>query len=55
MERIAFRNLSEYGAWSEAEVKAMAADEDVVDGPNDKGEMFERPGKASDPLPKPYA
>lgn len=55
LERIAFRNLSEYGAWSEAEVKAMAADEDVVDGPNDQGEMFDRPGKASDLLPKPYA
>jgi len=26
----------------------------VKDGPNDQGEMFERPGKLSDPLPKPY-
>jgi ubiquinol-cytochrome c reductase cytochrome c1 subunit len=55
LERIAFRNLSEYGAWSEAEVKAMAADEDVVDGPDDQGEMFDRPGKASDMFPSPYA
>mmetsp|Transcript_25162 Transcript_25162/g.37011 ORF Transcript_25162/g.37011 Transcript_25162/m.37011 type:complete len:278 (+) Transcript_25162:45-878(+) len=33
----------------------MAEEVDVVDGPNDDGEMFERPGKLSDPLPKPYA
>lgn len=29
--------------------------EEVVDGPNDEGEMFERPGRLSDPLPSPYA
>jgi hypothetical protein len=27
----------------------------VVDGPNDEGEMFDRPGRLSDPLPRPYA
>ena len=27
---------------------------EVEDGPNDEGEMFERPGKLSDPLPRPY-
>ena len=27
----------------------------VVDGPNEEGDMFERPGKLSDPFPKPYA
>jgi ubiquinol-cytochrome c reductase cytochrome c1 subunit len=26
-----------------------------VDGPNDEGEMFTRPGKLSDKLPAPYA
>lgn len=55
LERIAYRNLVEYGAWSEKEAKAMAEAQDVVDGPNAEGEMFERPGKLSDPLPKPYA
>ena len=25
-----------------------------MDGPNDSGEMFERPGKLSDYFPKPY-
>ncbi|KAJ8600607.1 hypothetical protein CTAYLR_010045 [Chrysophaeum taylorii] len=55
VNRLAFRNLVEYGAWSEAEVKAMAEEVDVVDGPNDEGEMFERPGKLSDYMPGPYA
>jgi ubiquinol-cytochrome c reductase cytochrome c1 subunit len=36
------------------ELLAMAEEADVEDGPNDEGEMFERPGKLSDPLPKPY-
>jgi len=26
----------------------------VKDGPNDKGEMFDRPGKLSDYFPNPY-
>lgn len=38
-----------------ADLLAMAEDVDVVDGPNDEGEMFERPGKLSDPIPSPYA
>jgi ubiquinol-cytochrome c reductase cytochrome c1 subunit len=37
-----------------AELVQMAGEVDVLDGPNDEGEMFERPGKLSDPLPKPY-
>lgn len=32
----------------------MAEETDVVDGPNDEGEMFERPGKLSDYMPSPY-
>lgn len=42
-------------AYTEDEAKAMAADIEVTDGPDDEGEMFERPGKLSDVLPKPYA
>ncbi|KAK8576777.1 hypothetical protein V6N13_015210 [Hibiscus sabdariffa] len=33
----------------------MAAEIEVVDGPNDEGEMFTRPGKLSDRFPQPYA
>ena len=54
MERICFRNLVGV-THTEEQAKRMAADIDVEDGPNDEGEMFERPGKLSDPLPKPYA
>lgn len=28
---------------------------EVEDGPNDEGESFTRPGRLSDPLPRPYA
>jgi len=49
-----FRNLTDLG-YSEEEVKAFAATFTVVDGPNDEGEMFERPALPSDPLPAPYA
>jgi len=54
MRFLAFRNLVEV-AYSEAEAKEIAAEAMVVDGPNDAGEMFERPGKLSDYFPKPYA
>jgi len=32
----------------------MTAEWDVTDGPDDSGEMFERPGKPSDKFPSPY-
>lgn len=54
LNRIAFRNLVGV-CYTEDEVKEMAADIDVEDGPNDEGEMFDRPGKLSDKLPAPYA
>merc|ERR1719152_771970 len=33
----------------------MCAEVDVEDGPDDTGQMFERPAKLSDRLPSPYA
>jgi len=36
------------------ELVAMASEAEFVDGPNDEGEMFERPGKLTDHLPSPY-
>jgi len=53
LKRVAFRNLEEIG-FSEAEVKALAASYQVKDGPNDDGDMFDRPGKPSDYFPSPY-
>ncbi len=51
---LSYRNLGEIG-FTEAEVKAIAADHMVQDGPNDDGEMFERPAKPSDRFVGPYA
>lgn len=41
-------------AYSAAEAKALAAEIEVQDGPNDDGEMYDRPGKLADCLPSPY-
>ena len=53
LKRIAFRNLAEIGL-SEDEVKAVAMEYSIEDGPDEEGEMFERPGKPSDYFPTPY-
>lgn len=50
---LAFRNLQALG-YTEDEVKAIAAEYTVMDGPNDQGEMFERPARPSDRKPSPY-
>ena len=41
MKYIAFRNFADLG-YNEAEIKALAAEYEVEDGPNDDGEMFMR-------------
>jgi cytochrome c1 len=53
---LAFRNLGDPGGpgFSEGQVKALAATYKVKDGPNDAGEMYERPGRPSDHLPPPF-
>jgi len=38
----------------EEEAKAEAAEHEYQDGPDETGDYFMRPGKLSDPLPKPY-
>ncbi|XP_066521351.1 cytochrome c1, heme protein, mitochondrial isoform X2 [Hoplias malabaricus] len=53
MEYLAFRNLVGV-SHTEEEVKALAEEVEVVDGPDESGEMFTRPGKLSDYFPKPY-
>ena len=56
MSLMRFRNLSQEGGpeFSEDEVKALAAAFQVQAGPDDQGEMFERPGIPSDPFPSPF-
>lgn len=54
LELIAYRNLVGV-SHTEEQAKALAASFEIVDGPNDEGEMFERKGKLSDIFPSPYA
>jgi ubiquinol-cytochrome c reductase cytochrome c1 subunit len=55
MKLVAFRSLSQPGGpgFSEGQVKTIAGEFRVNDGPNDRGEMFERPGRPSDYIPSP--
>lgn len=54
MKRIAFRNLHALG-YNEEEIKAIAGSYTVTDGPNDEGEMFDRPARPSDHFKSPFA
>lgn len=54
MNRLAFRNLVGV-AYTEDEMKDIAKDIEVTDGPDDAGNMFSRPGKLADYFPPPYA
>lgn len=53
LSRVAWRNLVGVSHTVD-EVKEMAAEVEYEDGPNDDGEMFQRPGKLADYLPSPY-
>merc|ERR1711977_250206 len=53
MNLMAYRNLVDV-CYTEEEVREMCEEVEVEDGPNDEGEMFERPAKLSDPWPEPY-
>jgi ubiquinol-cytochrome c reductase cytochrome c1 subunit len=58
MHLLSYRNLRALGL-TEAQVAAIAATVQIQDGPNDEGQMFERPGRPSDrfrsPFPNPQA
>jgi ubiquinol-cytochrome c reductase cytochrome c1 subunit len=53
---LSYRNLGEPGGpeFSDDNVLQFAADAQVTDGPNDDGEMFQRPGKPADRFVSPY-
>lgn len=53
LDHVAYRNL-EFLGYSEDQVKAIASEATVTDGPNDDGEMFDRPGRPSDVFVNPY-
>ena len=50
---VAYRNLRELGL-TEAQVEAIAAQFQITDGPNDEGQMFERPGRPADRFRSPF-
>ena len=54
MSLVSFRTLEGLG-YSEAQVKAFAANYEVQDGPNGDGDMFTRKAVPSDYFPSPYA
>jgi cytochrome c1 len=56
MRLLSYRNLGEGGGpeFSPEAVKALAEEIQVTDGPNDKGEMYQRPGRPSDQFRSPY-
>ena len=53
MRLVSYRNLSGLG-YNNDELKAISAQFEVMDGPNDDGEMFSRPGRPSDKFADPY-
>jgi ubiquinol-cytochrome c reductase cytochrome c1 subunit len=53
MKYLAYRDLGALG-YTPDQVKAVAASVTVTDGPNDEGQMFERPGRPSDPFKSPF-
>jgi ubiquinol-cytochrome c reductase cytochrome b/c1 subunit len=53
---VSFRNLAEPGGpeFTPAQAATVAAEHKIQDGPNDQGEMFERPGRLADRFPAPF-
>jgi ubiquinol-cytochrome c reductase cytochrome c1 subunit len=56
LSRVAFRTLADPGGpgFTEDQVKSLAAEYTISDGPNDEGKMFDRPGRPSDHFPPPF-
>lgn len=53
LKYFSYRNLVN-ATHTEEQAKLIAKSKDMVDGPNDQGEMFDRPGKLSDTFKSPY-
>jgi len=53
---LAFRNLADPGGpdFTEAQAKTIAESFQVTAGPNDQGQMFQRPGTLADRFPPPF-
>ncbi|MBV8120789.1 MAG: cytochrome c1 [Alphaproteobacteria bacterium] len=53
VKHLYFRDLAALG-YTEDQVKAIAATDQCTDGPNDQGQMYQRPCRPSDPIPGPF-
>jgi len=53
MRLVSYRNLAALG-YNQGELKAIAAQFEINDGPNEDGEMFSRPARPSDKFASPY-
>jgi ubiquinol-cytochrome c reductase cytochrome b/c1 subunit len=56
LKLLAFRNLADPGGpgFTEQQAAAVAASFQVTDGPNDQGQMYQRPGRISDYFSPPF-
>ncbi len=56
MRLLSYRNLGDPGGpeFSPKAVEALAAQVQITDGPDDKGQMFQRPGRPSDHFRSPF-
>ena len=54
MRQLSYRHLGQIG-FTAAQVSALASQFEVQDGPNDQGDMFSRPARASDRFRRPFA
>ena len=54
LDYVHYRDLAKIGL-SKKEISAIAANYQVSDGPNEDGDMFERPARANDRFVKPFA
>ncbi len=53
MKLLYYRDLLDIG-FSEAQIKVIASEYTILDGPNDEGEMFERSARPADRFVNPY-
>jgi cytochrome c1 len=53
VKHLYFRDLVDLG-YNEDQVKGIAAQYQVTDGPNEQGQMFQRPGRPADKIPGPF-
>ena len=53
LEQVAYRNLLDLG-FNVDEVKAIAEQYEVTDGPDENGDMFDRPARPSDGFVSPF-